>query len=81
MCWACEEQDLMYRYELEMAVARGVMPEGFTAADFEAAGLPVPGTVAGPVAGTVPGKSQASSGPTKGAKAANPFVCDTPDNE
>jgi len=46
MCWACEEQDLMYRYELEMAVARGVMPEGFTAADFEAAGLPVPGRAA-----------------------------------
>jgi hypothetical protein len=67
MCWACEEQDLMYRYELEMAVARGVMPEGFTAADFEAAGLPVP--------------SQASSKPTKSAKPANPFVCDTPDNE
>jgi hypothetical protein len=42
MCWACEEQDLLYRYEMEMAVARGVMPEGFTAADFEAAGLPVP---------------------------------------
>jgi hypothetical protein len=69
MCWACEEQDLMYRYELEMAVARGVMPEGFTAADFEAAGLPVPGT------------SQVSSKPTKSAKPANPFVCDTPDNE
>jgi len=66
MCWACEEQDLMYRYELEMAVARGVMPEGFTAADFEAAGLPVPG------------KPQAAS---SRAKAANPFVCDTPDNE
>lgn len=43
MCWACEEQELLYRYELELAVARGVMPEGFTAADFEAAGLPVPG--------------------------------------
>jgi hypothetical protein len=66
MCWACEEQDLMYRYELEMAVARGVMPEGFTAADFEAAGLPVPG------------KPRASSKP---AKAANSFVCDTPDSE
>jgi len=66
MCWACEEQDLMYRYELEMAVARGVIPEGFTAADFEAAGLPVPG------------KPQPSSSPVK---AANPFVCDTPDNE
>ena len=70
MCWACEEQDLMYRYELEMAVARGVMPEGFTAADFEAAGLPVPGTV--------PGSSHVSS---KVAKPANPFVCDTPDTE
>ena len=64
MCWACEEQDLMYRYELEMAVARGVMPEGFTAADFEAAGLPVPGKAA-----------------SKPAKAATPFVCDTPDDE
>ena len=69
MCWACEEQDLMYRYELEMAVARGVMPEGFTAADFEAAGLPVPGT------------SQVSSKPAKSTKPANPFVCDTPDTE
>ena len=48
MCWACEEQDLMYRYELETAVARGVMPEGFTAADFEAAGLPVPGQASKP---------------------------------
>jgi len=74
MCWACEEQDLMYRYELEMAVARGVMPEGFTAADFEAAGLPVPGS-------RVPGSSQVSSKSTKPAKPANPFVCDTPDNE
>ena len=62
----------MYRYELEMAVARGVMPEGFAAADFEAAGLPVPG------------KSPVSSELTKsakGTKAASPFVCDTPDNE
>jgi hypothetical protein len=70
MCWACEEQDLMYRYELEMAVARDVMPEGFTAADFEAAGLPVPGKS--------PGSSKTAN---KAAKPANPFVCDTPDNE
>jgi hypothetical protein len=66
MCWACEEQDLMFRYELEMAVARGVIPEGFTAADFEAAGLPVPGQF----------KEQ-----PKPAKPANPFVCDAPDQE
>jgi hypothetical protein len=71
MCWACEEQDLMYRYELEMAVARGVIPEGLTAADFEAAGLPVPGSSQG-------SSKQVSSKP---ATPANPFVCDTPDNE
>jgi hypothetical protein len=67
MCWACEEQDLMFRYELEMAVARGVIPEGFTAADFEAAGLPVPG--------------RSKGRPTERPKPANPFVCDAPDQE
>ena len=71
MCWACEEQDLMFRYELELAVARGVMPEGFTAADFEAAGLPVPGQQPAPAAPAAPALR----------KAANPFVCDDPDKE
>ncbi len=68
MCWACEEQELLYRYELELAVAHGVMPEGFTAADFEAAGLPVPG------------QQQAPSGKAP-LKSANAFVCDAPDKE
>ena len=68
MCWACEEQELLYRYELEMAVARGVMPEGFTAADFEAAGLPVPG------------QHQAQAAKPS-LKRANSFVCDDPDQE
>ena len=68
MCWACEEQELIYRYELEMAVARGVMPEGFTAADFEAAGLPVPG--------------QQQAQPAKPSlKRAASFICDDPDQE
>ena len=66
MCWACEEQDLLFRYELELAVARGVIPEGFTAEDFEAAGLPVPG------------QKPAAKTPFKSASA---FVCDTPDEE
>jgi hypothetical protein len=44
MCWACEEQDMWYRYRLEVAVVRGAIPEGFVAADFEAYGLPVPGS-------------------------------------
>ena len=68
MCWACEEQELLYRYELELAVARGVMPEGFTAADFEAAGLPVPGRQQPP-----PAKAP--------LKAASAFICDAPDKE
>jgi len=68
MCWACEEQDLRYRYELELALARGVMPEGFTAADFEAAGLPVPG--------------QQQARPAKAPfTPASGFVCDAPDKE
>jgi hypothetical protein len=67
MCWACEEQDMLYRYQLELAVARGVMPEGFEAADFEAAGLPVPG------------QGKPTTKPM--GKPANPFACDTPDGE
>jgi hypothetical protein len=44
MCLACEEQEaLLWRYHLEMAVERGEIPEGMVAADFEEAGLPVPG--------------------------------------
>ena len=42
MCWACEEEALWRRYQLEVAVERGEIPPGFEAADFEAAGLPVP---------------------------------------
>jgi hypothetical protein len=66
MCMACEEQAMMWRYELEMAVFRGEMPPGFEAADFEAAGLPVPG------------RAQPASKPSKPA---NPFVCESPDDE
>jgi hypothetical protein len=62
---ACEEQAMMWRYELEMAVFRGEMPPGFEPADFEAAGLPVPG------------RAQAKPSP----KPANPFVCESPDDE
>ena len=47
MCLACEEQEAMlWRYHLEMAVERGDIPEGMIAADFEEAGLPVPGRAA-----------------------------------
>jgi hypothetical protein len=42
MCWACEEDALWRRYQLEVAVERGEIPPGFEPEDFEAAGLPVP---------------------------------------
>jgi len=64
MCLACEEDALFFRYQLELAVARGEIPEGFEPADFEAAGLPVPG------------RRQAATAP---ATPANPFSCDSPD--
>ena len=42
MCMACDEQAMFYRAYLMDAVARGVIPEGFIAEDFEALGLQVP---------------------------------------
>jgi hypothetical protein len=66
MCLACEEQEAMlWRYHLEMAVERGEIPEGMMAADFEEAGLPVPG------------RAQA----VKQSPKINPFACDSPDGE
>jgi hypothetical protein len=66
MCWACEEDAAFRRYQLELAVERGVIPEGFEPADFEAAGLPVPG------------RKAPAQMPLKSAAA---FVCDTPGGE
>ena len=37
MCWACEEEALWRRYQLEIAVERGEIPPGFEPEDFEAA--------------------------------------------
>jgi hypothetical protein len=66
MCLACEEEAMFFRYQLELAVARDEMPEGFEPADFEAAGLPVP-------------SRRAQSNPR--VAPANAFTCDSPDRE
>jgi hypothetical protein len=66
MCLACEEEAMFWRYQLEIAVERGEIPQGFEPADFEAAGLPVPGR-----------RAPAS----KPVSPANAFVCDSPDRE
>jgi len=33
MCLACEEEAMFWRYQLEIAVERGEIPEGFEPAD------------------------------------------------
>jgi hypothetical protein len=66
MCLACEEEAMFWRYQLEIAVERGEIPEGFEPADFEAAGLPVPPRRAPPIVRPKP---------------ANAFTCDSPDSE
>jgi hypothetical protein len=71
MCWACEEEAMFRRYQLEIAVERGVIPPGFEPADFEAAGLPVPGARAGEDGAT----ANASVGPKNPQ---NQFACDSP---
>jgi hypothetical protein len=70
MCWACEEEAMYFRYQLELAVERGEIPEGFEPADFEAAGLPVPGRAA-----------SSSNASARAAGPANPFTCDSPDRK
>jgi hypothetical protein len=64
MCWACEEEAMWRRYQLEVAVERGEIPPGFAPEDFEAAGLPVPPKRADEV---------------RAAEMPNPFACDAPD--
>jgi hypothetical protein len=64
MCWACEEEAMWRRYQLEVAVERGEIPPGFEPEDFEAAGLPVPPKRADDV---------------RAAETPSPFACDAPD--
>ena len=77
MCWACEEEALWRRYQLEMAVEKDEIPPWFTPEDFEWAGLPVPSKRAPPEA------LEAATGEPAPRRdvAANPFACDTPDEK
>jgi len=70
MCLACEEQEYFFRLWCADFLARGEMPPGVTAEDLDALGLPPP-KAAGEGAEQTPAKVS--------APAANPFVCDSPD--
>jgi hypothetical protein len=78
MCMACEEADNFFRLQLVDQIARGEMPEGFTAEDLAAMGLPQPGEIeiTREPDGTVIYRQKA---PAK--RAQNTFVCDSPGDE
>ncbi len=75
MCLACEQADLEWRWELVETISHGRMPEGHTAEELRAMGLPLPGEMYREQQpdGTVLIKQRAPS-----EIAANRFVCDTP---
>ena len=43
MCLACEQGDLEMRWEMINVISTGTLPDGHTADDLRAMGLPVPG--------------------------------------
>jgi hypothetical protein len=72
MCFACEQADLERRWEMIEIISTGRLPEGHTADDLRAMGLPLPGELVREEQpdGTILIKQVA---PSKTA-----FVCDTP---
>jgi hypothetical protein len=75
MCLACEQADLERRWEMIEVISHGRLPEGHTADDLRAMGLPLPGELVRErqADGTILIKQVAPS------SLASPFVCDTPD--
>jgi hypothetical protein len=76
MCLACEQGDLERRWEMIEIISTGRLPDGHTAEDLRALGLPLPGELVREQQpdGTILIKQVAPS-----ELAANKFVCDTPD--
>jgi len=76
MCLACEEQDYFFQLRLVDQIARGEMPEGFTAEDLTNMGLPQPGEIEITHApdGSVIYRQKA---PVR--RGPDNFVCDSPD--
>jgi hypothetical protein len=89
MCLACEQGDQERLWALVEIISTGQMPDGHTAEDLLAMGLPLPGELyreAQPD-GTVlirqhaPDKIQDIRAKTSKTKSKNTFVCDTPSND
>ncbi len=76
MCLACEQADMEWRWEMIEVISTGRLPDGHTADDLRAMGLPLPGELVREPQpdGTILIKQVAPS-----KRAADAFVCDTPD--
>ena len=77
MCWACEQGDIERRFELVDIISTGKMPDGYSAGDLRAMGLPLPGELVREPQpdGTVVIRQVA---PSVLAAAAAAFACDAP---
>ncbi len=76
MCLACEQGDLERRWALIEIISTGRMPDGHTADDLRAMGLPLPGEL---IRETQPDGTVIIRQVAPSQVAANPFVCDSPD--
>ena len=79
MCMACEQGDQDRIWELVEIIATGKMPDGHTADDLRAMGLPQPGELYREEQpdGTILIKQRAPA-EIEALKNKNAFVCDTP---
>jgi hypothetical protein len=79
MCLACEQGDIELRWRLVEIISTGQMPDGHTAEELRAMGLPLPGELFREQQpdGTVLIRQIAP----KKAEPTNNFVCDTPVHE
>ena len=82
MCFACEEADMAYRWQLVEQIAKGEMPPGLTARGSRRYGLAAAGRdrdhAGGGWHGDLPAEGAIGRPEPKGAAG---FVCDTPDSE
>jgi hypothetical protein len=80
MCWACDTDIIERNWRLVEIISTGKVPDGHTAEDLRAMGLPQPGELIRETQpdGTVLIKQVA---PSKMAEPAGAFVCDTPAHE
>ena len=83
MCMACEEADLYYRWQMLELIAKGEMPPGMTEDDLRAMEMPVPGEIEmiEEADGRIVIRKVEKPARRSKAKAANAFVCDSPDGE